>query len=312
LTSRSRAFVPAATASSALLHAGLLVALLPTVLPQQVRLTEQLVEVTFDPPSPPIEAPALAAASDRAARNVTPGMDEREQRTAKQDQRQPAAAPTPVPTEPDIALILPSVEPPPSVTARDFANSAAAPAREPNHEKILPPVTAPSPLTGHDFARIAPPASPTSPQVQQPTQAPQPQQPVRESRPKRAARQATADGTDGKAPDTPSPLTKATTDHSHRQAQQDYLWQIIRKLSQVHFYGASRDEIERGLVVTRLTVARDGRLVGVAVTRPSGFPNLDRAVLDTVRRASPFPPLPTDFAVDNYSFIVPISYAQQR
>jgi protein TonB len=83
-------------------------------------------------------------------------------------------------------------------------------------------------------------------------------------------------------------------------------------LSQVHFYGASRDESEHGLVVARLTVARDGRLVGVAVARPSGFPNLDRAVLDTVRRASPFPPLPADLAVDNYSFIVPISYAQQR
>jgi periplasmic protein TonB len=65
-------------------------------------------------------------------------------------------------------------------------------------------------------------------------------------------------------------------------------------------------------VVTRLTVARDGRLVGVAVARPSGFPNLDRAVLDTVRRASPFPPLPADLGVDNQSFIVPISYTQQR
>jgi periplasmic protein TonB len=312
LTSHARSFSAAAVASSALLHAAVLLALLPALLPQEVRLTERLVEVTLDLPSPPIEAPALAAAPDQAARNVSPGLDEREQRTAKQDRPQPAAAPTPVPTEPDVALILPSVEPPPTVATRDFANSAAPPARELNHEKILPPVTAPSPLSGHDFARIAPPATPTSPQVQQPTQAPQPRQPVRESRPRRAAQQAAADGTDGKAPDTPSRLTKATTDSSHRQAQQDYLWQIIRRLSQVHFYGASRDESERGLVVARLTVARDGRLVGVAVARPSGFPNLDRAVLDTVRRASPFPPLPADLAVDNYSFIVPISYAQQH
>ena len=148
MTSRARSFAPAATASSALLHAGLLLALLPAVLPQQVRLTEQLVEVTLDLPSPPIEAPALAAASDRAARNVTPGTDERELRSTKQDRPQPAAAPTPVPTEPDVALILPSVEPPPTVTALDFANSAAPPAPEPNHEKILPPVTAPSPLPG--------------------------------------------------------------------------------------------------------------------------------------------------------------------
>ena len=103
-----------------------------------------------------------------------------------------------------------------------------------------------------------------------------------------------------------------TTDDSHRQAQQDYLWNIIRKLSQYHFYGNPRDESERGLVVARLTVARDGRLIDAVVAKSSGFPGLDRAVLDTVRRASPFPPLPADLAADSYTFIVPINYTQQR
>jgi protein TonB len=45
-------------------------------------------------------------------------------------------------------------------------------------------------------------------------------------------------------------------------------------------------------VVTRIALARDGRLIDAAVSRSSGFANLDRSVIDTIRRASPFPPFP--------------------
>jgi periplasmic protein TonB len=312
MTASSPSISPIAAATSALLHAVIVVALLPIALPQEARMTERLVEITLDLPSPPVDAPALAAATDQAARNIAPGSDAAEQSTPKQDEPQPASVPTPVPTEPDVALMLPSSEPPPTPTARDFGSSASPPAPEPNWEKILPPLQAPSPITGQDFARSAPPATASSRNVQPQTRAPGPQQPIREARPKRAAQQQVAEGTEGKAQETPSPLTKAATDYSHRQAQQDYLWNIIRKLSQYHFYGNPQDESERGLVVARLIVARDGRLIDAAVAKSSGFPGLDRAVLDTVRRASPFPPLPADLAADSYTFIVPINYTQQR
>ena len=312
MTHGSSSVTGLATAGSALLHAVVLLALLPALLPQQVRLTERLVEVTLDLPSPPVEAPALASAADQAARNMMPGAHELEQVTPKQDEPQAAAAPTPVPSEPDVALILPSIAPPPPSTAHDFGIAASPPAREPNQEKILPPVGAPSQLTGHDFARVAPPITPTAHHVQQQTEAPGPQQPVRAGRPKRVSQQQAADGTDGKALGTPSPLAKAATDDSQRQARQDYLWQIVGKLSQYRFYGQPLPEGERGLVVARMIVARDGRLIDASVAGSSGFPNLDRAVIDTVRRASPFPPLPADLAVDSLSFVVPIAYTQQR
>jgi periplasmic protein TonB len=196
-------------------------------------------------------------------------------------------------------------------TPRDFGNGAPPPAEQANLEKVLPPVKAPPPIAGHDFARTAPPATPSSLSPHRQTQAPGPQQPVRESRPKRASQQQAAQAGDGKAEDAPSPLAKAATDYSLK-AQQDYLWQIIRKLSQYRFYGRSGEDSERGLVVTQLTVGRDGRLLNAAVARSSGFPTLDRAVLDTVRRASPFPPLPADLAQDSYTFVVPINYTQER
>jgi len=63
--------------------------------------------------------------------------------------------------------------------------------------------------------------------------------------------------------------------------------------------------------VVRLTVARDGALVGVGLVRASGSTALDRRVLDAVRAAAPFAPLPRDSATDRLSFVVPIAYASQ-
>jgi TonB family protein len=181
--------------------------------------------------------------------------------------------------------------------------------REPNLEKILPPVKAPPTITGHDFAMTAPPALPKSPSVQERIQAPPPQQPIRQAVvPKRASQQNAAEKSDGPAREAPSPVTKTATDYSSQPAQRDYLWQIIRKLSQSRFYPQSREESERGVVVARLTVARDGRLIDVSLAKSSGFPRLDRSVMDTIRKASPFAPLPAEIGVDSHTFIVPINY----
>src|SRR4030095_6274726 len=109
-----------------------------------------------------------------------------------------------------------------------------------------------------------------------------------------------------------SPVTKAATSYSAHQAQQDYLLQVVRKLSQARFYPATREESERGLVVAlvprRRTTARAGRLVAVALVRPSGSPTLDRGVIDTIRKASPFAPLPAELAADSHTVIVTINY----
>jgi periplasmic protein TonB len=48
------------------------------------------------------------------------------------------------------------------------------------------------------------------------------------------------------------------------------------------------------------------------LARPSGSPALDRGVIDTIRKASPFAPLPAEFAADSHTFIVPIDYTQER
>jgi protein TonB len=299
-----------AAAASALLHAAVAVSLLPAGLPRQPQITERTVEVTLELPTPPIQVPP-AAAPDQAALKVTPGLASPEQSAPRPGPVDPAAAPPPVPLEPDVALSFPATEPPPPLLARDFANSAQQPAPAPNLEKIRPPIQAPPSIPGREFAMTAPPALPTSPNVQEHKQAPPPQQPIRQATPKRAAQQQAAEKADGNARGAPSPVVRATAEQSNHPAQQDYLWQIIRKLSQYHF-DAPSEESEHGVVVARLTIARDGRLVDAALAQSSGFPNLDRAVMATIRRASPFAPLPAELAVERHTFIVPISYMQDR
>lgn len=309
-TYRFRHMSAVAMMASALLHATVAMALVHEVLPQQhVRATEQAIVVTVDPPSPPIEAPPPAAADQAAVKSV-PGATELEQAAAEPDREKAVSAPTPVPTEPDVALILPSAEPPPTVPARDFGRGAPPPAPKANLEKNLPPAEAPPLITGREFARTAPPAKPASSTIQQQTQAPALQQPIQEGRPRRAPQQHAAQGSIARTRDAPAPVPAAATDYSNHQAQQDYLWKIVRKLSQYRFY--SNEESGGGLVIARLTIGRDGRLLDLSLTKSSGIANLDRQVMETIRRASPFSPLPDTIAADRYAFIVPVNYTRER
>jgi len=53
----------------------------------------------------------------------------------------------------------------------------------------------------------------------------------------------------------------------------------------------------------RLTIDGTGRLSSVSVAGSSGIPDLDKAALDGVRRAAPFPPLPPEWGKASWSFI---------
>lgn len=54
----------------------------------------------------------------------------------------------------------------------------------------------------------------------------------------------------------------------------------------------------RGTLIVEFTLARSGRLAASGVCNPSGVPALDRAALEAVARAEPFPPLPATIAGD--------------
>ena len=300
-----------AVVGSGLLHATALAALLPESLPRQEQLSERAIELTLEQPTAPFEAPTVPAA-EQAAQRLPSGASAFAPAALAPGPSEAASAPMPAPAEPHLARTLPSAEPPPRPAVRDFGTSAQPPGPQPTLETMLPAVDAPPMVTGRELARTAPSALARSSVLQDQPQAPPPQQVVRQATPKRASQQNEADRTGGPSPGAAAPVTRTAVSYSAHQAQQDYLLQIVRRLSQARFYPTTREESERGLVVVRLTIGRDGRLVAVALAKPSGSPALDRGVIDTIRKASPFAPLPAELAADSHTFVVPINYAQER
>ena len=105
---------------------------------------------------------------------------------------------------------------------------------------------------------------------------------------------------------------RAAAHASQRDAQQDYVLQVVRKLSQAQFStDAHSHHSSRGALIALLTVDRGGNLIGLSLAKDSGSASVDRSILDKVRKTAPFPPLPQSLAATSFSFIVPIKYAQE-
>jgi protein TonB len=65
---------------------------------------------------------------------------------------------------------------------------------------------------------------------------------------------------------------------------------------------------DRGSVVVSFVVGSGGQASGIRVARSSGFPSLDQAAVDSVRRASPFPKIPEAAGRSSWPFSVPIVF----
>lgn len=89
----------------------------------------------------------------------------------------------------------------------------------------------------------------------------------------------------------------------------------MRRIAQFPYVPKNTSTIrEEGTVLTRVTISRQGQLLNVVMEKSSGLPSLDAGVLETIRRASPYPPLPADIPGDRHTFQLPVSfrYNEQR
>jgi len=83
--------------------------------------------------------------------------------------------------------------------------------------------------------------------------------------------------------------TARQTETGGNAAASNYPGVVMARLARV-----PRPRVDgRGTAVVRFTIAPDGGLAGVSVTRGSGSARLDRAALTVVRRAAPFPRPPS-------------------
>ena len=58
----------------------------------------------------------------------------------------------------------------------------------------------------------------------------------------------------------------------------------------------------------RVRIDREGRVLERSVEKTTGEAMLDQAALDMVRRASPFPAVPAEYAGDGFEFVAPLQY----
>jgi protein TonB len=186
--------------------------------------------------------------------------------------------------------------PPPQELAARVPDAAAEASRSlPLFEFSVPPLTStPPPPTSRDFARPARAPShraerlasarphlavPARPPAEQPASMPSP---------------------------VPGPEPGDVLGRQGRQ-RNDYLARVFRHLQPYRAQPLLGNR-PRGRVVTRVTVARDGRVIEVMVASSSGSQSLDAAEVAAIRRAAPFPPLPAGMPGDPVILILPITY----
>jgi TonB family protein len=67
-------------------------------------------------------------------------------------------------------------------------------------------------------------------------------------------------------------------------------------------------ELQQGLVVVSFTILNDGRVVGIAVRKSSGFREFDENVVRAVERAAPLPPVPATLGARELHVSAPFEY----
>lgn len=212
-------------------------------------------------------------------------------------QQQALAPPEPTPPPPpppSLEQALPPLEaPPPPVTERDVPKPLPAPR--------------PAPPPPQQAARPPPPPPPVQrpPTPQPPAHAQQPPiqpSPLGRTPPRGSERQAAAQ------PSAPT-FRNPADNYGQKRAQEQYLWLVMRRIAQFPYVPKNAGLVrEEGTVLTRVTISREGRLIDVVMERSSGLASLDAGVMDTIRRASPYPPLPADIPGDRHTFQLPVSF----
>ena len=84
---------------------------------------------------------------------------------------------------------------------------------------------------------------------------------------------------------------------------------LINRLEQVKFYPAdARERKEAGVAQVFFSLNRKGELVSNRIVRSSGYPSLDNAALETIRRGQPFAPPPAELKGEEIDLTVPIRF----
>jgi len=319
---------PTAAGMAATLHLLVAFALVWGTPLKNFEVPEHAIDVTMEePPAPKTETPTPPPPAPPAAQAqpAPPPPAAQPQPTARLGAPPVQANPTPTekpkPTEQTsvpLGVKPPSersTEPPQQAAAQPPPPQKETPPTEPTPppETKLPPVETPqAPLSMQDFVRASPP-----PPLQEIVR-PQPR--VQPAPPPATVQQAPPQQQFAPSPlgHPPSQQPRALSDSqasatlvnpadaaARSRAADEYVWAVIRKFSQ--YLPDLREKNEGGTVVVRAVIARDGRLLESSIARSSGVAALDKGMLEALRAAAPYPPLPAELPGDHIVFTQPIT-----
>lgn len=111
-------------------------------------------------------------------------------------------------------------------------------------------------------------------------------------------------------------LTRATGTGEQREtggdpgARRSYLNQVLARIARHKRYPRdARRDGATGVVTVSFVILANGALEATRVTKSSGDHRLDKAALDMLQRAAPFPPLPRELAVDRLTLTLPVEFS---
>jgi len=308
---------PTAAGMALTLHALVAALLLWGTTVKNFEVPEQAIEVTMEEPTPPKAEtppppppPPVAQPQPTPQPTPPPAAQRQPPATSDKSANRPLGMPPTGPSTP---------EPPQEAAAKPEPSPKPAPPPEPAPpaETKLPDVnTPPAPLSMQDFVRAAPPpppqeivrplshlqpAPPPATVQQQPPPNLKPS-PLHNAQPERAPSESQANAV--------ATLVNPAQAAARTRASDEYVWAVIRKLSQ--YLPDLRQKGEGGTVVLRAVISRDGRLLESGIVKSSGVAALDKGLLEALRAAAPYPPLPAEIPGDRIVFTQPITSVDSR
>jgi len=208
-----------------------------------------------------------------------------------------------IPIEVVVTAALPSAPVPVEATEPEEEKvTQAAPKEEEKSEKQEKTETAP-PQKSEDAIE----AVPTAKESPKPEKEKQEQKKKESSKASRAAaanpNQAAASHSQGRAGAGGRAESGGTANVSSYQAQ------VLAHLQRYRSYpAAAKNAGIRGIATVRFSLSASGAVISASLARGSGAAVLDEAAVAMVRRASPFPPIPSGLGRSRMDFAAPIKF----
>jgi protein TonB len=276
-------------ALSAALHAGLVAAALLVLHPEPQTLdlagSSIMVELIA---AETLSSDADAAESDAAVDMVSAGGEQGAQVTSEPvEPVAPVKVIEPIETVENAEPAQPEpMEATPEMAEPVLAAPAAALAAE-----ALPPVEAAAPVPLPRTKKQQPIEAPKKSASQRPLQ----------------AGNGGNSAADAKA-SAPAGGPKVTDQNGNGAAVTKYPGHVLAKLRRALRYPSGGRGT--GEVSVQFTVTAAGGVSGVRVVRSSGNPVFDKAAMETVRRAAPFPPIPPEAGRSTWTFTMPLGFVR--